>query len=53
MTIPLDSIRNTALRYGYSEIQFNETSRVIAFKSMNGQVRINIYYTTGTVATWT
>lgn len=50
-SIPLDTIRSIATRYGYGEIQLNQESRVIGFSSMDSNVRINVYYTTGTVAT--
>ena len=49
--LALDSIRAVARRHGYKEIQFNETSRVVAFRDEAGTVRVNVYYTTGTVAT--
>ena len=52
LEIPLPIIRSIACRYGYTEIQFNEESRGVAFKSMDSTVRINIYYTTGTVASY-
>jgi hypothetical protein len=52
MMIPIDGIRALAACHGYKEVQFNETSRVIAFtKSDPNKTRINVYYTTGTVAT--
>ncbi|GFH57857.1 hypothetical protein CTEN210_14333 [Chaetoceros tenuissimus] len=54
MALSLEAIRSIASRHGYEEVQFNETSRVIAFEkntSNGGSVRFNIYYTTGTVAT--
>jgi hypothetical protein len=46
----LPAIRSIASRYGYAEVQFNEGSRVVAFKSMDSKVRVNVYHTTGTVA---
>jgi hypothetical protein len=50
--LDLSSIRSTAAGHGFEEIQLNEVSRVIAFEKHNpGRCRINIYYTTGTVAT--
>ena len=49
--LPLDKIRNLAECYGYTEVQYNETSRVIAFVNQAKTARVNVYYTTGTVAT--
>lgn len=49
--LPLAEVRSIATRYGYAEVQFKEKSRVVGFKSMSGDVRVNVYYTTGTVAT--
>lgn len=54
--LELDAIRLTASRHGFREIQFNETSRVVAFETTPAatpgpKCRINVYYTTGTVAT--
>jgi hypothetical protein len=49
---PIDGVRALAACHGYEEVQFNETSRVIAFaKSDPNKTRVNVYYTTGTVAT--
>ena len=45
----LDTVRRTARDEGYREIFYNENSRVISFQ--RGDVRINVYYTTGTVGT--
>ena len=53
-TLPIAEVRNLAARYGWSEVQYNAESRVIAFTSMsetNGRMRVNVYYTTGTVGT--
>eukprot|EP00933_Yihiella_yeosuensis_P005859 TRINITY_DN110459_c0_g1_i1.p1 TRINITY_DN110459_c0_g1~~TRINITY_DN110459_c0_g1_i1.p1 ORF type:complete len:417 (-),score=56.68 TRINITY_DN110459_c0_g1_i1:67-1317(-) len=49
---PLDvgRVRSTATRCGLQEVQFSTSSRVIAFKTWDG-MRINVYYTTGTVGT--
>jgi len=54
----LETVRSIALRFGYAEVQSVKTSlvisfqsRVISFKSMDGMIRVNVYYTTGTVAT--
>ena len=54
--LDLDSIRRMANRHGFREIQFNETSRVVAFETTptgtpGPKCRVNVYYTTGTVAT--
>jgi hypothetical protein len=51
--IPIDGVRALAACHGYEEVQFNETSRVIAFTNSdpNNKTRVNVYYTTGTVAT--
>lgn len=50
-----DNVRRIAARHGWSEVQFNEVSRVIAFTRFNSDSRhterVNVYYTTGTVAT--
>ncbi|KAK3259042.1 hypothetical protein CYMTET_31939 [Cymbomonas tetramitiformis] len=47
----LPEVRECARRHGLDEIQFNERSRVIAFSDRARTVRINVYYTTGTVGT--
>jgi hypothetical protein len=47
--LSLDTVRRTARDEGYREVYYNETSRVISFQ--RGDVRINVYYTTGTVGT--
>lgn len=49
-SIPIATVRQTALEAGFNEIQYNEQSRVISFQK-TGVGRINVYYTTGTVAT--
>ena len=50
--IPIDGVHALAACHGYKEVQFNKTSRVIAFsKSDRNKTRVNVYYTTGTVAT--
>ena len=48
--LDIDSIRRLAKHHGFVEIQFNKTSRVISFEK-SPHCRVNIYYTTGTVAT--
>mmetsp|Transcript_19859 Transcript_19859/g.25575 ORF Transcript_19859/g.25575 Transcript_19859/m.25575 type:complete len:408 (+) Transcript_19859:60-1283(+) len=57
--LPLNDVRRLALECNLKEIQFNETSRVLAFRSKgNGgkfgrsSTRFNVYYTTGTVGTY-
>lgn len=52
--LPLSSVRSVAESEGYSESYFNENSKVISFckpGDTTERVRINVYYTTGTVAT--
>lgn len=44
-------VREIADFHRYEEIQHNENSRVISFRNSTGNARINVYYTTGTVAT--
>lgn len=47
----VDVVRRAAASRGYREVQHNEASRVLGFVSRDGQARINVYYTTGTVGT--
>jgi hypothetical protein len=47
--LDIHTVARLAGELGYSQIQFNKASRVISFG--RGQVRINVYYTTGTVST--
>lgn len=47
--LPLDAVRTIASEYGYTEIGLNEKSVVISFR--RDDIRINVYYTTGTVGT--
>lgn len=47
----VDFIRHLALFFNYREIFHNSTSRIISFDHHTNDVRINIYYTTGTVGT--
>ena len=47
--LTLQGIRQIALQNGYDEIECNECSRVVSFR--RGSTRINVYYTTGSVAT--
>ena len=57
--LDVEAIRYLAQQHCLDEIQFNETSRVIAFERTKHHnhcdimipCRINVYYTTGTVAT--
>lgn len=49
--IPLEIIRKVASHHRYQEIQFNEKSRIISFRNDTASTRINVYYTTGTIAT--
>ncbi|XRA98355.1 Aste57867_15909 protein [Pycnococcus provasolii] len=54
VALPIAEVRNLAARYGWSEVQYSAESRVIAFTRMsetNGRMRVNVYYTTGTVGT--
>lgn len=45
----LNQVRAVAVQFGYTEVDWNETSRVISF--CKESVRINVYYTTGTAGT--
>lgn len=45
----IEQVRNIAKKHAYKEISLNEVSRVISFRKES--VRINVYYTTGTVGT--
>jgi hypothetical protein len=47
--LELDSVRHIAQSEGHEEIYFNDTSKVVSF-ARNG-IRINVYWTTGTVGT--
>eukprot|EP00574_Skeletonema_japonicum_P004596 CAMPEP_0201722042 /NCGR_PEP_ID=MMETSP0593-20130828/6530_1 /ASSEMBLY_ACC=CAM_ASM_000672 /TAXON_ID=267983 /ORGANISM="Skeletonema japonicum, Strain CCMP2506" /LENGTH=291 /DNA_ID=CAMNT_0048212943 /DNA_START=43 /DNA_END=918 /DNA_ORIENTATION=- len=50
--LDVEAIRHLAQQHCLAEVQFNDTSRVIAFeRSTPLPCRINVYYTTGTVAT--
>ena len=49
MVLPLNQVRRLAEEYGYRESKLVPESRVIVFH--NGSTKINVYYTTGTVAT--
>jgi hypothetical protein len=49
--IPIDAARKIASMYNYAEICLNKTSRVVSFRNMENDIKIKIYYTTGTVGT--
>jgi hypothetical protein len=49
MVLPLNQVRRLAEENGYKESKLNTESRVIVFQK--GSTKINVYYTTGTVAT--
>lgn len=53
VALDVEVVRSLARGHGLKEIQFNEASRVIAFRKdcEEGAVRINVYYSTGTVGT--
>ena len=52
MSFDISKVRHYASVYGWAEVQWNPQSRVLGFER-NGQERINVYYTTGTVGTCT
>lgn len=41
----IEDVRRLAQRWGWHEVHFNETSRVLGF--MRQDERVNVYYTTG------
>lgn len=45
----IEQVRDIARKHDYREITLNQVSRVISFRK--DRVRINVYYTTGTVGT--
>ena len=47
----LDEFRRLAQQAGLIEVALNRTSKVISFTPVDGNVRFNCYYTTGTVGT--
>ena len=47
----IEKFRCIAHNHCYYEVQLNEESRVISFQNFVVDVRVNVYYTTGTVAT--
>ena len=49
LALPVAFVRQAAQTFGYSEICHNETSCMISFRK--DSVRVNVYYTTGTVGT--
>ncbi|KAL7554331.1 hypothetical protein ACHAWF_017771 [Thalassiosira exigua] len=52
MPLHLEDVRRLARNYGLREVQFNEESRVVAFKNDEDDTRFNVYYTTRTVGTY-
>ena len=50
-SLSISLIRDLADSSCFEEIDINETSRVISFYNHDIQCRVNVYYTTGTVAT--
>ena len=53
-TLDLEVVRDEARLAGLYEIYYNEQSRVVSFASTDDHsspVRVNVYYTTGTVGT--
>ena len=54
MALRLSDVRNAARDLGLREVYQNEQSRVVSFawpRSQGDRGRINVYWTTGTVAT--
>lgn len=49
MALPLFDVRSIAQHHDYTEIKHNETSKVVIFQKED--IKINVYYTTGTVGT--
>lgn len=49
--LDLDTVRHIATSNGFEEVQFNEVSRIVAFQKESPRCRVNVYYSTGTVAT--
>ena len=51
--LPLESVKNIASQENCEQIFFSEASRVISFRKTSGTglIRINVYWTTGTVGT--
>ena len=47
--LPIPFVHQTAQSYGYKEVCHNEVSRMLSFQKES--IRINVYYTTGTVGT--
>jgi hypothetical protein len=47
----IEEVRGIAELNEYAELSLNKTSRVLSFCNQSGSVRINVYYTTGTVGT--
>lgn len=54
MVLPVQEVRTIAEMHGYEEIDHNKTSKLLSFRGLlntNNSVRINVYYTTGTIGT--
>lgn len=49
--LPIEEVRRLAALHAYREVLHNEVSRIVAFVDSPGNARVNVYYTTGTVAT--
>ena len=49
--LDIETVRRIANQNGFEEVQYNDVSRVIAFQKGSPQCRVNVYYSTGTVAT--
>lgn len=49
--LPIPDVRRLAWNAGLLEIKLDDTARLISFRTGGGAVRINVYYTTGTVGT--
>eukprot|EP00522_Entomoneis_paludosa_P018118 CAMPEP_0172446630 /NCGR_PEP_ID=MMETSP1065-20121228/6189_1 /TAXON_ID=265537 /ORGANISM="Amphiprora paludosa, Strain CCMP125" /LENGTH=317 /DNA_ID=CAMNT_0013197795 /DNA_START=48 /DNA_END=1001 /DNA_ORIENTATION=- len=51
MALSLGNVRALASSLNYTEVDLNDTSKVVSFHSADKKTKINIYYTTGTVGT--
>ena len=49
--LDIETVRRIANQNGFDEVQYNDVSRVIAFQKGYPPCRVNVYYSTGTVAT--
>ena len=45
--LPVEDVRAAAAQAGWTEVAYNEQSRVVSFKNDSAQERVNVYYTTG------